>query len=83
MELDANTALSDGAEGRFVTGLNKEPDFSAVTNGLFDAVTYVVSINYLAQPREVLKSLRKAVKEGTTVHVVVSNRYFPTKAIAR
>lgn len=83
MELDANTALSDGAEGRFVTDLNKEPDFSAVTNSLFDAATYVVSINYLVQPREVPKSLRKAVKEGTTVHVVVSNRCFSTKAIAR
>ena len=63
--------------------MNKEPDFSAVTNGLFDVATYVISINYLAQPREVLKSLRKVVKEGTIVHVVVSNRCFPTKAIAR
>lgn len=75
--------MSDRAEGRFVADLNKEPDFSAVTNGLFDAATYVVSINYLAQPREVLKSLRKAVKEGTTVHAVVSNPCFPTRAIVR
>ena len=42
MELDANTVLSDGAEGRPVTDLNKEPDFSAVTSGLFNAATCVV-----------------------------------------
>ncbi|XTI93936.1 hypothetical protein V2W45_1473207 [Cenococcum geophilum] len=75
--------LSDGAEGRFVTDLNKEPDFSAVTNSLFDAATCVVSIDYLTQPREVLGSLRRVVKEGATVNVVVSNPCFPTKTIAR
>ena len=83
MELDANTKFSDGAVGRFVTDLNKEPDFSAVTNGLFDAATCVVSIDYLAQLREVLGSLRRVLMEGATVHVVVSNRCFPTKTIAR
>lgn len=83
MELDANIELSDGAEGRFVTDLNKEPDFSAVTNSLFDAATCVVSIDYLTQPREVLGSLRRVVKEGATVNVVVSNPCFPTKTIAR
>jgi hypothetical protein len=60
MELDANTELSDEVEGRFVTDLNKEPDFSAATNGLFDAATRVVSIDYLTQRREILVSLRKS-----------------------
>ena len=82
MELDANTELSDGVEGRFVTDLKKEPDFSAVINGLFDVATCVVSIDYLTQRREILVSLRKVVKEGATVHIVVSNRCFPTKTIA-
>ena len=81
--MDANTELSDGAEGRFVTDLNKEPNFNAVTNGLFDAATCAVNMDYLTQPREALGGLRRVVKEGAIVHVVVSNRCFPTKAIAR
>ena len=76
MELDANTELSDGAEGRFVTDLNKEPNFNAVTNDLFDAATCAVNIDYLTQPREALGSLRRVVKEGAIVHVVVSNAVF-------
>ena len=59
-----------------VTDLNKKPNFNAVTNGLFDTATYAVNIDYLTQPREALGSLRRVVKEGAIVHVVVSNAVF-------
>lgn len=48
-----------------------------------DATTCVVSIDYLTQPVVVLASLLSLTKEGGTVHLVVSNRCFPTKAIGR
>lgn len=48
-----------------------------------DATTCVVSIDYLTQPVEVLRSLLSLTKENGTVHLVVSNRCFPTKAIGR
>lgn len=49
----------------------------------FDAGTLVVSIDYLIQPVEVLRSLREVTKDGGVVHLTISNRCFPTKAIAR
>ncbi|KAK8066707.1 hypothetical protein PG997_013454 [Apiospora hydei] len=49
----------------------------------FDASTLVVSIDYLIHPVEVLRSLRDVTKDGGAVHLTISNRCFPTKAIAR
>ncbi|KAK8047464.1 hypothetical protein PG996_015528 [Apiospora saccharicola] len=49
----------------------------------FDASTLVVSIDYLIHPVEVLRSLRDVTKDGGVVHLTISNRCFPTKAIAR
>lgn len=48
-----------------------------------DASTCVVSIDYLTKPVEVLTSLLKHTKVGGKVHLVVSNRCFPTKAVGR
>ena len=48
-----------------------------------DASTNVVSTDYLTQPVQVLKSLREATKVGGRVHLTISNRCFPTKAIGR
>ncbi len=52
-------------------------------DGAFDAVTCCVSIDYLVHPLEVCKMLRRGVKEGGSVHVVVSNRCFPSKVVRR
>lgn len=77
-ELDNNPVLST----RIVQDLNKHPVVPASV-GPLDAATCVVSIDYLTQPVEVLTSIRDAMHPGAEMHVVVSNRCFPTKAISR
>lgn len=89
-ELERNAVLS---QGRVCVDLNANPDVrGALREGgvdvagegdLFDAATCVVSIDYLTKPVEVLRSLREVVREGGCVHLVVSNRCFPTKAVSR
>jgi SAM-dependent methyltransferase len=49
----------------------------------FDAVTCVVSIDYLNKPLEVCKKLLEATKEGGIIHLVISNRCFPNKVVRR
>ncbi|KAK4895911.1 hypothetical protein LTR27_006082 [Elasticomyces elasticus] len=88
-ELDANMVLNNG---RVLADLNDSPDVAAALrdaklvsddNEYLDASTNVVSTDYLTQPVEVLKSLRSVTKNGGTVHLTISNRCFPTKAIRR
>lgn len=49
----------------------------------FDAVTCVVSIDYLNHPLEVCRNLLDATKEGGMVHLTISNRCFPNKIVKR
>ncbi|MCJ1321812.1 hypothetical protein MMC15_007157 [Xylographa vitiligo] len=77
-ELAANPVLAQ----RILQDLNARPEIPAAV-GALDAATCVVSVDYLIHPREVLQSLRTRVKKGGTVHLVVSNRCFPTKAVGR
>lgn len=89
-ELAANKILNNG---RIVKDLNEDPNIhdallqaQAIGNTeaeRLDASTNVVSTDYLTQPVEVLQSLRAATKTGGSVHLTISNRCFPTKAIAR
>ena len=89
-ELDGNPILN---AGRLVIDLNQDPDIaSALTQAQLvgqtdeeklDASTNVVSTDYLTQPVEVLRSLLQVTKPGGTVHLTISNRCFPTKAINR
>jgi hypothetical protein len=89
-ELDANKVLNNG---RLLLDLNANPDLNselkdakligADDDAKLDASTNVVSTDYLTQPVEVLKSVREATKVGGTVHLTISNRCFPTKAISR
>ncbi|KAI0127601.1 hypothetical protein BJ170DRAFT_380546 [Xylariales sp. AK1849] len=89
-ELAANKVLNNG---RVVLDLNDKPDVAAALlaesvaqgtdNEKFDASTMVVSIDYLTQPLRVLQSLREVTKETGTVHLIISNRCFPTKVIDR
>jgi hypothetical protein len=77
-ELDANPILSQ----RIVKDLNEDPTLpSDLTN--LNAATCVVSIDYLTQPVKVLKSIHKNMIPGSSVHLAISNRCFPTKAIRR
>ena len=89
-ELDANKVLNGG---KIVSDLNTNPDIARALQqanivgqddiAILDASTNVVSTDYLTQPVEVLKTLLEVTKSGGTVHLVVSNRCFPTKAIRR
>lgn len=89
-ELDANDVFNNG---RLLVDLNDNPDVATALKKSgavgpaqeekLDAATCVVSIDYLTKPVEVLKSLRDVVKQGGSVHLTVSNRCFPTKAVSR
>ncbi|KAI7218731.1 hypothetical protein KC333_g3428 [Hortaea werneckii] len=83
----ANTILKgrDG-EGKSVMGNQSPPKEEAEQEDeppLLDATTCVVSTDYLTQPLTVFSSLLRLTKPGGSVHLTVSNRCFPTKAIAR
>lgn len=88
-ELKANKVLNNG---RVVVDLNEKPDVGKALSDAgvagageeeVDVSTMVVSIDYLTHPVDVLQSLRDVTKTKGVVHLVVSNRCFPTKAIAR
>lgn len=84
-ELDANPVLNNG---RILRDLNEMPDVrealvDAGVTELFDVSTNVVSTDYLTRPVEVLRSLLEVTKPGGSVHLTISNRCFPTKAIGR
>lgn len=77
-ELSTNPILST----TILQNLNTHPTLPASLSPLH-ATVCVVSIDYLTQPVEVLSSLRDRTVEGGRVHLVVSNRCFPTKAVGR
>lgn len=79
-ELDRNPHLTGG---RILQDLNSEPKIDGVIEGQVDAATCVVSIDYLTRPVEVLRSLKEKMRDGGSVHLVISNRCFPTKAVRR
>nr|POF15220.1 hypothetical protein CFP56_42109 [Quercus suber] len=89
-ELQANDVLN---AGRLLIDLNVKPDIAAALKDAkvigdteadrLDVSTNVVSTDYLTKPVEVLQSLLLATRVGGTVHLTISNRCFPTKAISR
>ncbi|TKX18825.1 hypothetical protein C1H76_9086 [Elsinoe australis] len=81
-ELEKNEFLN---AGRIIQDLNDKPEIPQEASGeeKLDASTCVVSIDYLTKPVDVLKSLRQRTKPGGTVHLIISNRCFPTKAVSR
>ncbi len=78
-ELRKNGILNGG---RFLRDLNATPTIPSEI-GTLDAATCVVSIDYLTQPVSVLSSLRSHMHSGGKVHLVISNRCFPTKVVGR
>lgn len=77
-ELSANPILRTS----ILQDLNTAPKIPANVAPL-DASTCVVSIDYLTRPVEVLASLLEHTRPGGKVHLVISNRCFPTKAVGR
>lgn len=87
-ELEANKVLDGG--GRICWDLNSDATVgkaldavSGMKDEKVDASTCVVSIDYLTSPREVLEALRSRTVSGGSVHLAISNRCFPTKAVGR
>jgi hypothetical protein len=68
-----------------VQDLNEEPEvrLPGEGEGTIDASTCVVSIDYLTKPVEVLSSIRQQTNTGGKVHLIISNRCFPTKVVGR
>lgn len=77
LNADPDVKLPSGRESD-----NTEGDVDSQSTSI-DAATCVVSIDYLTQPVEVLASLRRQTNPGGTVHLIISNRCFPTKVVAR
>mmetsp|Transcript_29301 Transcript_29301/g.32428 ORF Transcript_29301/g.32428 Transcript_29301/m.32428 type:complete len:341 (+) Transcript_29301:74-1096(+) len=76
LELKFNDQLTD-FEGR---NLNKDPKLPYKDNS-FDAVTCVVSIDYLNKPIQILKEVHRVLRPGGKVIISQSNRCFSTKAV--
>lgn len=76
LELKLNDQLTDFE----AKDLNKDTKLPYEDNS-FDAVTCVVSIDYLTKPIEVLEEVRRVLKPGGKVIISQSNRCFPTKAV--
>jgi SAM-dependent methyltransferase len=80
-ELEKNRILKHWS----VQNLNEDPEvrLPASAEGKLDASTCVVSIDYLTKPVDVLQSIRRQTNEGGKVHLIISNRCFPTKVVGR
>ena len=69
-----------------IQDLNEEPDVKLPRDDgelKLDASTCVVSVDYLTKPVDVLQSIRRQTSRGAKVHLVISNRCFPTKVVGR
>lgn len=77
-ELKANPILSK----IILQDLNVKPIIPSSLAPI-DATVCVVSVDYLTKPIDVLTSLRDQTANGGSVHLIISNRCFPTKAVGR
>ena len=75
-ELAANQRLDDYV----VHDLNADPTLP-FSDAMFDVCAIVVSIQYLTRPVEALRDLMRVLRAEGRVHVAMSHRLFPTKAI--
>ena len=73
-ELDKNAALTE----RVVQDLNLVPTLPFM-DASFDFVLCVVSVDYLVQPRDVLRDALRALRPGGEAVISFSNRFFPPK----
>ena len=76
VEMRENPQLAE-----YVHDLNEDPRLP-FDNAVFDAVVVTVSIQYMTRPVEVFSEVRRTLKESAYLHVIYSNRMFPTKAVA-
>ena len=76
-ELEANRRLDEVR----VQNLNETPTLPYPA-GSFDRVMIVVSVQYLIQPIEVMRSIHQVLDDGGRLCIAMSHRLFPTKAVA-
>lgn len=81
-EIPGLDVLFGGSNGTAGGSGGRSGDGSANEEGI-TTTTLTVSIDYLTQPVLVLQSLLSKTKEGGSVHLAISNRCFPTKAVGR
>ena len=77
VELDENPQLTE----RVVHDLNADPSFP-FGDGEFDAAAVAVSVQYMTRPVETFAEVNRLLKPGAALHIIYSNRMFPTKAVA-
>ncbi|WWD00876.1 hypothetical protein V866_007814 [Kwoniella sp. B9012] len=77
-------------KGKYIVkDLNRDPSVSGWPGDenkqgeTLDSTTCTVSIDYITKPLEVLTSLREKTKKGGSVHLIISNRCFPSKVVGR
>ncbi len=75
-EMGQNPRLS----AHVVHDLNGNPELP-FADGEFDAVVCTASVEYLIQPHDVFRSVRRVLKPGAPFVVTFSDRWFPPKAI--
>ncbi|MDQ4076054.1 MAG: class I SAM-dependent methyltransferase [Chloroflexota bacterium] len=76
-EMYENPRLDD----YIIHDLNRNPTLPFKDNQ-FDAALCAVSVQYLTQPVEVFRDVARVLKPGAPFFVSISNRCFPTKAVA-
>ena len=77
VEMAENPALDETV----VHNINADPKLP-FDDASFDAVVITVSIQYVVRPSEVFVHVNRVLKNTGSIHVVYSNRMFPTKAVA-
>ena len=75
-ELAANRRLSSFV----VQDLNTDPTLPFDDNS-FDVITNAVSVDYLAQPKQIFQEMFRTLKPNGTAVMAFSNRMFPTKVV--
>lgn len=80
--LDGSAASASAGSGSGSGGTGGDRAAAVQADGeKYDAAICSVSIDYLAQPREMLADVHKLLKSGGGVHLAFSNRMFPTKVV--
>ena len=77
---DAELAANEMADDRVVRDLNADPTLP-FQDSEFDAVTCVVSVDYLTRPLDVFAEVHRVLRPGGVFVCTFSNRCFPSKAI--
>ena len=75
-ELEKNKVLTSYV----IHDLNANPTLP-FTEGIFDAVINIVSVDYMTKPHKVFQEVGRILKPGGLFLVIFSNRMFPQKAV--